>query len=187
VGHTSQRLDPEELFRRLLTLERKRSDRTGQPFLLVLIHCEALIRRGAEHSIGDIGIALAASVRVTDVTGWHGNRSTIGLVFTSFNGAGRTVIQSAISSKIHRILNETLHASEVDHVKVSFHFYPQDGEPGQVPTNDSPIPGSEDLAGNFFDDMVRMDIQYIRERSIWGDLRILLRTPFAVIGGHGAY
>jgi lipopolysaccharide/colanic/teichoic acid biosynthesis glycosyltransferase len=38
-----------------------------------------------------------------------------------------------------------------------------------------------------FDDMVRMDIQYIQERSIWGDILILLRTPIAVIGGHGAY
>jgi lipopolysaccharide/colanic/teichoic acid biosynthesis glycosyltransferase len=38
-----------------------------------------------------------------------------------------------------------------------------------------------------FDEMVRMDLQYIKERSIWGDILILLRTPLAVIGGHGAY
>jgi len=38
-----------------------------------------------------------------------------------------------------------------------------------------------------FDDMVRMDLQYIRERSIWIDLKILIKTPFAIIGGHGAY
>jgi len=149
AGRSAERLGHEEFFHRLLTLERKRSDRTGEPFLLVLIHCEELIRRGAEHSIGDIGMALAASVRVTDVTGWHRNRSSIGFIFTSFNGAGRTEVQSAISSKILRILSKTLHASEVDHVKVSFYFYPQDGESGQVRTNDSPIPGSEDLAGNF--------------------------------------
>jgi hypothetical protein len=148
-GRDAERLDHEELFRRLLTLEQKRSDRTGEPFLLVLIHCETLIRRGAEHSIEDIGIALAASVRVTDVTGWHRNRSNIGLIFTSFNGAGREKVQSAISSKILRILSETLHASEVDHVKVSFHFHPQDGDSGQDRTNNSPIPGSEDLAGDF--------------------------------------
>ncbi|HLQ75947.1 MAG TPA: sugar transferase, partial [Terriglobia bacterium] len=38
-----------------------------------------------------------------------------------------------------------------------------------------------------FDDMVRMDLRYIRGRSIWIDLKILLKTPWAVIGGHGAY
>lgn len=34
---------------------------------------------------------------------------------------------------------------------------------------------------------VRLDMQYIREWTIWLDLRILLRTPRAVIGGRGAY
>ena len=37
-----------------------------------------------------------------------------------------------------------------------------------------------------FDDMVRMDLQYIQERSLWIDLKILLKTPFAVICGNGA-
>jgi lipopolysaccharide/colanic/teichoic acid biosynthesis glycosyltransferase len=145
----AERLDHEELFHRLLTLERKRSDRTSEPFLLVLIHCEALIRRGAERSIGDIGMALAATVRVTDVTGWHRNRSTIGLIFTSFNGARETEIIAAISGKIHKILRENLHASEVGLAEVSYHFYPQDGESGRVGSNGSPPPGSEDPAGHF--------------------------------------
>jgi hypothetical protein len=124
----AKRLDHEELFHRLLTLERKRSDRTGEPFLLVLIQSEVLVRRGAEQSIGNIGIALAAAVRVTDVTGWHRNHSVIGLIFTSFKGAGKTDIQSAISFKIQRILRENLDASEVSEVEVSYHFYPEDGK-----------------------------------------------------------
>jgi lipopolysaccharide/colanic/teichoic acid biosynthesis glycosyltransferase len=37
-----------------------------------------------------------------------------------------------------------------------------------------------------FDDMVRMDLQYIQERSLWIDLKILIKTPFAVISGSGA-
>jgi exopolysaccharide biosynthesis polyprenyl glycosylphosphotransferase len=38
-----------------------------------------------------------------------------------------------------------------------------------------------------FDEMVRMDIQYIREWSIWMDIKILVKTPLAVITGKGAY
>ena len=38
-----------------------------------------------------------------------------------------------------------------------------------------------------FDEMVRMDLHYIRNQSIWVDLKILLKTPFAVISGDGAY
>jgi lipopolysaccharide/colanic/teichoic acid biosynthesis glycosyltransferase len=38
-----------------------------------------------------------------------------------------------------------------------------------------------------FDDMVRMDLHYIRHQSVWLDLKILIKTPFAVVSGDGAY
>jgi lipopolysaccharide/colanic/teichoic acid biosynthesis glycosyltransferase len=37
-----------------------------------------------------------------------------------------------------------------------------------------------------FDEMVRMDIAYARTWSLWMDLKILWRTPRAVVGGNGA-
>ena len=44
--------------------------------------------------------------------------------------------------------------------------------------------GRSDLS---FDQMVRLDLEYIARWSIWLDLRILLATFTAVIRGHGAY
>jgi len=38
-----------------------------------------------------------------------------------------------------------------------------------------------------FDEWVRMDIEYVRTRNMWQDLRLLLRTVPAVITGRGAY
>lgn len=38
-----------------------------------------------------------------------------------------------------------------------------------------------------FDDMVRLDLKYARTWSIWLDVKILLKTPRAVISGDGAY
>jgi exopolysaccharide biosynthesis polyprenyl glycosylphosphotransferase len=38
-----------------------------------------------------------------------------------------------------------------------------------------------------FDDLVRLDFFYLDNWSIWLDVTILLKTPFAVIGRHGAY
>jgi lipopolysaccharide/colanic/teichoic acid biosynthesis glycosyltransferase len=35
--------------------------------------------------------------------------------------------------------------------------------------------------------MAAIDADYVRRWSLWLDLRILLRTPRAVVGGHGAY
>jgi len=38
-----------------------------------------------------------------------------------------------------------------------------------------------------FDEMVRMDLRYIRNQSLWLDVKILLKTPFIVLSGDGAY
>src|SRR2546426_661604 len=38
-----------------------------------------------------------------------------------------------------------------------------------------------------FDEMVRMDLHYIRNQSLWLDLKILFKTPFVVLSGDGAY
>lgn len=37
-----------------------------------------------------------------------------------------------------------------------------------------------------FDEMVRLDLRYARQRSLWADIKILLATPMAVISGKGA-
>ncbi|MCL6429533.1 MAG: sugar transferase [Anaerolineae bacterium] len=37
-----------------------------------------------------------------------------------------------------------------------------------------------------FDEMVRLDLRYIEEQSLWLDLKILARTPLAVVSGRGA-
>jgi lipopolysaccharide/colanic/teichoic acid biosynthesis glycosyltransferase len=38
-----------------------------------------------------------------------------------------------------------------------------------------------------FDQMVEIDLEYIRNWSLWNDLLIILRTPLAVFGGKGAW
>jgi lipopolysaccharide/colanic/teichoic acid biosynthesis glycosyltransferase len=38
-----------------------------------------------------------------------------------------------------------------------------------------------------FDDMVRLDLKYINEWSLWLDLKILFMTPKAVLTGAGAF
>jgi lipopolysaccharide/colanic/teichoic acid biosynthesis glycosyltransferase len=38
-----------------------------------------------------------------------------------------------------------------------------------------------------FDEMVRLDLQYAMSWSVWLDLKILVRTPRAVVAGDGAY
>ena len=51
------------------------------------------------------------------------------------------------------------------------------------------ITGPWQIAGRSrvrFDDMVRMDLEYAKSRSLWLDVKILLKTPGAVFSGTGA-
>jgi lipopolysaccharide/colanic/teichoic acid biosynthesis glycosyltransferase len=38
-----------------------------------------------------------------------------------------------------------------------------------------------------FDEMVRLDLQYISTQSLWLDIKLILQTPLAVLIGSGAY
>jgi lipopolysaccharide/colanic/teichoic acid biosynthesis glycosyltransferase len=38
-----------------------------------------------------------------------------------------------------------------------------------------------------FDEMVRMDIRYSQEWSLWLDMKLIIRTPVAVVAGKGAF
>ena len=38
-----------------------------------------------------------------------------------------------------------------------------------------------------FDEMVRLDLQYVRTWSLWNDIKILFKTPFAVVRGGDAF
>jgi lipopolysaccharide/colanic/teichoic acid biosynthesis glycosyltransferase len=46
------------------------------------------------------------------------------------------------------------------------------------------VSGRSDLS---FDDLVRLDFYYLENWSIWLDMTILVKTPFAVFGRRGAY
>lgn len=46
------------------------------------------------------------------------------------------------------------------------------------------VSGRSDLE---WEEILRLDVEYIERRSLWLDLRILFRTPLAVLGGRGAY
>ena len=53
-------------------------------------------------------LPIAASIRDTDVTGWHRNRSTIGVIFTALKGTSRAATRTAVSGKIQKLLAENL-------------------------------------------------------------------------------
>jgi lipopolysaccharide/colanic/teichoic acid biosynthesis glycosyltransferase len=133
----------EEAFRQMVVVERKRTERSGKPFLLMLLtagnHDDP---NKASRALNRTLAALLTSTRQTDVIGWYRNKATIGVVFTGFTVDDRNQILSAILTKVGNTLREHLPAAEFSQVSVSFHFYPDNWDhdsPGR-PSNPTLYP-----------------------------------------------
>jgi lipopolysaccharide/colanic/teichoic acid biosynthesis glycosyltransferase len=128
---TTAGMKDEVLFNTLLSMERKRSERTGAAFLFVVIRLGRIDRLRRSDSFEQIRMALAAATRETDLTGWYRYRVDIGMIFTALNGTSRAVTQSAIGSKIRRLLSQFLTPAEVNDTEVTFHFFPDTDSSGE--------------------------------------------------------
>ena len=117
----------EEAFRQMVVIERKRTERSGKPFLLMLLSA------GGQRESNGAGVALnrmltllLSSTRQTDVIGWYKEQATIGVVFTGFSSEDKNHILSIILNKVSSTLRNRLSSAQFSQVSVSFHFYPDD-------------------------------------------------------------
>jgi lipopolysaccharide/colanic/teichoic acid biosynthesis glycosyltransferase len=133
----------EEDFRRMLVIERKRTERSGKPFLLMLL--EAGNHQGSEKSgkaLESIASALLLSTRETDVIGWFKNLTTVGAIFTGLAVEDKSGILSAILTRVSATLRDKLTFEQFNQVSISFHFFPDDWDhdtPGR-PSNTALYP-----------------------------------------------
>ena len=72
---------PEPLFLRALSLERRRSERSGKRFLLMMVEFGAPARNGAGEDLRSKTIAaILTRIRETDVLGWYASNETLGVI-----------------------------------------------------------------------------------------------------------
>jgi exopolysaccharide biosynthesis polyprenyl glycosylphosphotransferase len=120
-------LMPQELFCRVLSLERKRSERSRQRFVLMLVHAGELFHaeRG-DAVLGGVVRALSVSTRETDLHGWYHNGSVVGVICTEIGTADISSILSALHCKLCAALRSHLDLEQMNAIQVSFHVFPDD-------------------------------------------------------------
>ena len=91
-----------ELFRSVLIGERKRSDRSNQSVVLLLLDMDDGL--GAESSlIWEAAIeALAAATRETDVLGWFEWRAVIGLIVPKIRASDLANVCEGLDTRVRR-------------------------------------------------------------------------------------
>jgi lipopolysaccharide/colanic/teichoic acid biosynthesis glycosyltransferase len=116
---------PELGFDRMLYLERKRTERSRRPFLLLLLDVESLIPdSGKEGFLRNLETALSSSVRETDIKGWYEQGKVTGIILTELTSLDE-VVQEKILLKIQDRLVEALGPEAVEKIRVSYHAFPE--------------------------------------------------------------
>jgi lipopolysaccharide/colanic/teichoic acid biosynthesis glycosyltransferase len=116
-------------FTRVLGLERKRSERSRKPFVLVLMDIEGLgeLYGNRYRFVHDAVTALASFTRETDITGWYRDGSVLGTIFTELNASERlNVCVDSIVAKVGSALEKYLGREESSKIKISWHVFPED-------------------------------------------------------------
>ena len=116
-----------EDFRRMITLERKRSERSRKPFMLLLLDMgDDLPSERNGKILGKILSALCASTRDTDVTGWYSNNCVVGVMFTEISIEEGGSTPTTIISRVTQTLQSNLTLEQFNRVTLSFHVFPED-------------------------------------------------------------
>jgi lipopolysaccharide/colanic/teichoic acid biosynthesis glycosyltransferase len=127
IGEDGLTLAPEGTFRKVLSLERKRCERSRQRFVLMLIHIGELFQteRG-EAVLGGITKALAMSTRETDPRGWYIKDKVVGVICTEIGSGSNDFIIRALRSRVSSALRNDLNLKQMNLIHVSFHVFPDD-------------------------------------------------------------
>jgi len=115
-------------FAGMISRERKRSDRSGKGFVLMLVESHALFAHlKTSQKLGD---ALLSCVRDTDLAGWHRDHQMIGVIFTEIATESSESTIKILRTRVTEALREQLTADQLLLVRISYHYYPEDSAHG---------------------------------------------------------
>ena len=115
----------ERLFHNDLRLERKRTARSGRPFLLMTIDIRCL--NGIENKekiINQLKSRIHGLTRETDIKGWYSDHTVIGIIFTEVGGDDTKLIATTISERVKINLFNIVDSNYFDEIGISLQWFP---------------------------------------------------------------
>ena len=105
-----------------LCCERRRTARSKNPFLMMLVDITKLSGKEQYEAIRNIAATLFSSLRETDLKGWYKTKSVIGVLFTEISD----IDKDSLRNKIYRNLSHGLKIDQINRIEVSVHAFPDD-------------------------------------------------------------
>ncbi len=116
----------EESFRSMLTLERRRAERSRKPFVLMLLDASAFLEeKTGERLMSRVCSILLKSTRETDLIGWYERGVVLGVIFTEVSCEGEKLITEILRSKVLEVLHGELGRKVASGLVVTTHLFPE--------------------------------------------------------------
>jgi aspartate kinase len=131
-------------FRNMIALERKRTERSRKPMLLMLLdagNCLPFDKTG--RVLSNILSALSLSTRDTDVTGWYKDQSVVGVMFTDIGIDDHGEILATMMHRVSQTMRNNLSLEKFSQIGISMHVFPQSWIHETSPANPAFYPDLE--------------------------------------------
>jgi hypothetical protein len=124
VSEGNQYFFDESDFNAMLNLEKKRTQRSRKPLILMCLDISNLMTPNFAQKHCILLKAFATGIRETDVRGWYKQGSIVGILFTEIESASPSVRETLF----HRVMTHLVSQAGLDVLfksKVTFHIYPE--------------------------------------------------------------
>jgi lipopolysaccharide/colanic/teichoic acid biosynthesis glycosyltransferase len=124
----------EPVFHSMLTLERRRAERSRNSFVLMLLDAGAFAgSETSDHLMSQVASVVLKTARETDLVGWYKNGLVLGVIFTETSVEFKDSITEILRSKVVNALDDELSRKVTSNLVVTVHLYPesQDGDGGE--------------------------------------------------------
>ncbi len=116
----------EETFCAMLSLERRRAERSRKPFVLMLIDRGAVQTNGTGAAfVEQLSSAVSGAIRESDLVGWYRQGVVLAVIFTELSLDKDNPITEVLHSKIVTALRANLDHRMASRLAVTVHLFPE--------------------------------------------------------------
>ncbi len=114
----------ENAFQRMISIERRRSARTGKSLVLMLLdmgeHAPSKDRRACLRKVLS---TMSITLRDTDIVGWYQEDAVVGVMFTEIALDDQNALPATLMSRVSATLKQRLLPSQFHELAISIHLF----------------------------------------------------------------
>jgi lipopolysaccharide/colanic/teichoic acid biosynthesis glycosyltransferase len=123
-GEEPQGVLEESVFHSMLTLERRRAERSHKPFVLMLL--DANLESGpAQEILMQAVDIVVTSKRETDLIGWYKDGAILGIIFAEVSLSGGSPITETLRTKVETLFVKHMGRERASQIAISVHIFPE--------------------------------------------------------------